>query len=46
MVAGAMSIAALVLVASLIRRSDVAQIEEQVDVPESVPDEEPVYEAA
>jgi EmrB/QacA subfamily drug resistance transporter len=45
MVAGALAIAGLVLVAALIRGGDVAKIEEQVDVPESVP-EEPVYEAA
>jgi EmrB/QacA subfamily drug resistance transporter len=46
MVAGGFAIAALVLVAALIRSADVAMIEEQVDVPESVPDEAPLYEAA
>jgi EmrB/QacA subfamily drug resistance transporter len=46
MVAGGLAVAALVLVAALIRGWDVAQIEHRAEVPESVPDEEPVYEAA
>ena len=46
MVAGGLSIAALALVALLIRGKDVRLIEQQVDVPESVPEEEVALEAA
>ncbi len=46
LVAGGLSIAALALVVSLIRRSDVAQIDQQVEVAESVPEEVPALEAA
>jgi EmrB/QacA subfamily drug resistance transporter len=47
LVAGALSVAALVLVALFIRRSDVAQIDEQVEVPESIEQAaQPALEAA
>ncbi len=45
-VAGGLSIAALALVALLIRGKDVRLIEQQVDVPESVPEDEVALEAA
>jgi len=46
MVAGGFAIGALVLVAALIRGADVAKIEQQTEVRESVPQEEPALEAA
>jgi predicted MFS family arabinose efflux permease len=46
MVAGGFAIGALVLVAALIRSADVAKIEQQTEVPESVRQEEPALEAA
>jgi EmrB/QacA subfamily drug resistance transporter len=46
MVAGGFAIAALVLVAALIRSADVAKIEQQAEVPQSLPQEESALEAA